>query len=340
MDILTETEKNIYSRQISLDEIGLTGQEKLKNASILIVGAGGLGCPVLQYLVAAGIGTVGIADGDTVAVSNIHRQILFGYSDIGKPKVEVAKAKLIDLNPLVKIHTIHENITESNVDLILNKYEIVVDCTDNFDTRYLLNDSCQKNNKTLVYASIYKYEGQITVFDFKQNHSLRTLFPQKPDNETIPTCHTLGVINTLPGIIGLFQANEVLKLILELGNVLIGKVLTFNILSMEMCILSYSNSVNNSSKVLFVSSEEFKEILVNELDLQLIDVQEKSDFLQLNVGGQNMPYSSFNLKDLSIGSPVYIICKSGNKSKIIAEKLSLANPSLEIYSVLGGVNGI
>lgn len=339
MQKLSEIEQKQYARQISLAEIGVLGQQKLKNASVLVVGAGGLGCPVLQYLAATGVGKIGIADGDIVEISNIPRQILYTIDDVGKQKTLAAKSKIENFNKSNQIIVFSNFITNDNVQSIINQFDIIVDCTDNFDTRYTLNDACEKEKKPLIFASIYKFEGQVTVFDFKNNHSLRTLFPNKPDQETIPTCTTLGVLNTLCGIIGLFQANEVLKLILEIGDSLVGKTLTFNSLTLAYFIFSYSNQSIKTKNIHLIDSQDFKELLFSNPNINLIDVREKHEFLQYNLGGINVPFSDFENQKTKISTqePIYLICKSGNKSKIIADKLAIKFPKLEIYSIVGNV---
>jgi len=222
-----------YSRQIILDEIGLLGQEKLAAAKVLVVGAGGLGCPVLQYLVAAGVGKIGIADGDVVSISNLHRQVLYSTKDVGKPKVECAKARLLAQNPEVKIDVYNEFISEENAAEIIAKYDIVVDGTDQIPVRYLWNDVCTTLAKPWVYGAIHKFEGQVSVFNFQGGPSYRDLFPEQPAVRSIPSCAENGVLGVLPGMIGLVQATEVLKIILGFGEVLSGKLWLFNAKTMK-----------------------------------------------------------------------------------------------------------
>ena len=204
-----------YNRHIILSEIGQAGQDKLSNAKVLVIGAGGLGCPVLQYLAAAGIGTIGIVDFDIVDISNLQRQVLFGTSSLGKNKAEAAKQRLEDLNNEISIIAYPEKLTHKNAIDLFNQYDIIVDGTDNFETRYLVNDACIITNKPLVFGAIYKFEGQVSVFNYQNGPSYRCLFPSPPKEGTVPNCSEIGVLGVLPGIIGSMQANEVLKIIIR-----------------------------------------------------------------------------------------------------------------------------
>src|SRR5690606_19253182 len=216
---------NRYSRHIILSEIGQAGQDKLLSAKVLVIGAGGLGCPVLQYLAAAGIGTLGIIDFDVVEISNLQRQVLFGTSSLGKNKAEAAKKHLEDLNPEISIMAYAEKLTYQNALELFKNYDIIVDGSDNFETRYLVNDACIITNKPLVFGAIYKFEGQVSVFNYQNGPSYRCLFPNPPQKDTVPNCSEIGVLGVLPGIIGSMQANEVLKIILGIGSTLSGKLL-------------------------------------------------------------------------------------------------------------------
>lgn len=207
---------NRYMKQIMLPEIGLNGQEKLRKAKVLVVGAGGLGCPVLQYLNAVGVGYLGGVDFDVVEESNLHRQILFSPMDIGRKKVDVILEKLRIQNPETKLVGHIEKLEKSNVSRIISAYDIVVDGSDNFNTRYLVNDACVALNKTLVYGSILGFEGQMAVFNYKGSKNLRHLFSQPPNVEDVPNCSQNGVLGTFPGIIGNLMAQEVIKVILNL----------------------------------------------------------------------------------------------------------------------------
>lgn len=219
---------NRYQRHITLKEVGESGQKKLAESSVLVVGAGGLGCPVLQYLTAAGIGKIGIVDGDFVNESNLQRQVLYKTKDIGQPKAACAAKALSELNPEIEIVTISGFITAQNAPDIIASYDIVVDGTDQIHTRYLLDDACWLLKKPLVYGAIHKFEGQVSVFNYQNGPTYRDLFPTPPKPENVPNCSETGVLGVLPGIIGNIQVNEVLKIILEYGDVLAGKLWLFN----------------------------------------------------------------------------------------------------------------
>lgn len=222
-----------YQRQISHPKIGVEGQLQLQHAKVLVVGAGGLGCPILQYLTAAGVGTMGIVDGDVVAKSNLPRQILFAESNVGKMKVEVAKEKLVEMNPSISVMTYPFYLDNINAFNVLHDWEVIVDATDDFATRYLLNDACVILKKPLVYGAIFGEEGQVAVFNLKINNSFsscyRDVFPLPPAQKEVPTCEELGVIGVLPGSIGMLQANEVIKIITGAENVLANKLLVFSL---------------------------------------------------------------------------------------------------------------
>ena len=224
---------NRYNRHIILSEIGQIGQDKLTNAKVLVVGAGGLGCPILQYLAAAGIGTLGVIDFDVVDESNLQRQILFGTSSLKQNKAIAAKKRLEDLNDTITINAYPYQLDYQNALDLLIQYDIVVDGSDNFETRYLVNDACIITNKPLVFGAIYKFEGQLAVFNYENGPSYRCLFPNPPKKDSVPNCSEIGVLGVLPGIIGTMQANEVLKIILSIGNTLSGKLFCFNALTLQ-----------------------------------------------------------------------------------------------------------
>ncbi|MBZ4041749.1 HesA/MoeB/ThiF family protein [Flavobacterium hibisci] len=227
-----------YNRQTILPEIGDEGQEKLKRARVLVIGAGGLGCPVLQYIATAGVGFIGIMDFDTIEIHNLHRQILYTESEIGQRKAIVALNMVSKLNPLIQAEAIAEKLTIENAAEIIQQYDIVVDGSDNFTTRYLVNDTCVDLNKPLVYGSILKFEGQVAVFNHNGSKNLRDLFPEMPDPKYVPNCNINGVLGTLPGIIGTMMAHETLKLILELPS-LKNELVLFNTLDWSFTKLNF-----------------------------------------------------------------------------------------------------
>lgn len=226
----THEEISRYSRHLIMPEVGMEGQKKLKNASILAVGAGGLGAPLTMYLAAAGIGRLGLVDFDTVDASNLQRQVLYSTADIGKPKLETAEARLKGINPHVNIELHHAHLTSANALEILKEYDIIIDGTDNFPTRYLINDACAILGKPNVYGSIFRFDGQVSVFDARRGPCYRCLYPQPPPPEVVPSCAEGGVLGVLPGIIGSLQALEAIKLIIGKGEPLIGRLIIFDAL--------------------------------------------------------------------------------------------------------------
>ncbi|GEN75412.1 HesA/MoeB/ThiF family protein [Chryseobacterium hagamense] len=234
-----------YSRHFSLAGFGKAGQEKLLKAKVLVIGAGGLGCPVLQYLAAAGIGTIGIVDHDRISLSNLQRQTLYSTEEVGKLKSVTAAERLRALNPEITITAYTEEVTVSNVWNLISGYDLVVDATDNFATRYLISDTCCLLQKPLVFGAVSQYEGQVAVFgpdDHGQYISYRDLFPEPPRPGEVQDCNVAGVLGVLPGMIGMMQANEVIKHIAGIGNGFNGKLLTFNMLTYETMVLELSKT--------------------------------------------------------------------------------------------------
>ncbi len=216
MSIFTKEELLRYNRQFMLPEVGLEGQEKIKKAKVLIVGAGGLGCPALQYLTAAGVGTIGIVDFDKIELHNLHRQILYTTQDVGKSKAETAAEKLKAHNLNVSFLVFNEMLNEENASKIISQFDIVVDGSDNFLTRYLVNDTCIALNKPVVYGTILKFDAQMSVFNYKGGKNLRDIYPEPPNPEDVPSCDQNGVLGVVPGILGVYMANAALQIILEL----------------------------------------------------------------------------------------------------------------------------
>jgi len=235
-----------YSRHYSLDEVGPEGQLNIANAKVLVIGAGGLGCPVLQYLTSAGVGTIGIVDSDFVSLSNLQRQILFNTSDIGELKVKCAVDKLQAINPEITFNQIPNLVTSLNAFELIADYDIVVDCTDQIHMRYLLSDVCAILSKPLVFGAIHKFEGQVSVFNYQDGPNYRDLYPNPPSPESVPNCNDVGVLGVLPGIIGVAQANEVLKIIVGYGEVLSGKLWMFNAKNNSSYTVSFSKREKNS----------------------------------------------------------------------------------------------
>ena len=325
---------NRYKRHIILSEIGLTGQEKLSNAKVLVVGAGGLGCPILQYLAGAGIGTLGIIDFDTVEESNLQRQVLFGTSSLGQNKAIAAKKRLEDLNSTIKIVAYPEKLTPQNTIELFENYDIIVDGSDNFATRYLINDASILTNKPMVFGAIHKFEGQVSVFNYENGPSYRCLFPKESKKNEVGNCSEIGVLGVLPGIIGTLQANEVLKIILGIGKVISGKLLYFNALTLETTtlkikkseqeILNVLNSKASFSKQFANASCDFKmqEISIKDIqfseNIQFIDVRETDELPKISViEVTSIPLSQLesSLDKINSSKQQIIFCQSGMRSK-------------------------
>ncbi len=232
-----------YHRQIILPEFGEEGQQKLFLAKVLVIGAGGLGCPALQYLTAAGIGTIGIVDDDTVALNNLHRQVLYSVNDIGLSKAERATKILQQLNPEIKIVAYNERLHNQNALTLFDEYDIIIDGTDNFSTRYMINDACVLLNKPLVYGAISQFEGQVSVFKNGKEDDVnyRDIFPDPPKEGEVLNCAEAGVLGVLPGIIGTMMANETIKLITGIGEPLVNQLFTYNALNNQVYQLSLSS---------------------------------------------------------------------------------------------------
>ena len=353
---LSSEEIKYYDRHIKLNEIGLKGQEKLKAAKILVVGAGGLGAPILQYLAAAGIGNITVVDGDKVEVSNLHRQVLFTTDDVGKFKAEVAVNRLKKQNPFVNFTVVTQYLDRLNVLELLKMVDIVVDGSDNFATRYLINDACVLLNKTLVYGAIHKFEGQVSVFNYQNGPTYRCLFPTPPAPEEMPNCSDIGVLGILPGLIGTLQATEVIKIILELGEILSGKLLQYNTLSMKQTVLGFGKT--EAAKVtdlltdyhLFCGElnleieDDYNEIsyetyLEDESDFELLDVRTTAEHQANNIGGINIWVNELasKMSTLPTGKPLLVYCSSGKRSKKAISILRTNGYQNEIFNLEDGI---
>jgi adenylyltransferase/sulfurtransferase len=335
---LTDKEKNRYSRHLLLDKVGESGQEKLKAAKVLVIGAGGLGCPVLQYLTAAGVGIIGIIDFDVVDETNLQRQVLFSISDVDVNKALAAKNKLEQLNQYVNFNIYQEKLTTQNALNLFEQYDIIVDGTDNFSTRYLVNDACVKTAKPLVYGAIYKFEGQVSVFNYQDGPSYRCLFPEAPENGSVPNCSEIGVIGVLPGLIGTQQANETIKLILGIGTPLSGKLVIHDALqgtqfsvnitrNEEQIILAnqidfdtydydYFCGLKQKEMENEINAKELQELITNEA-VQIIDVREEWEQPKVEaLNAINIPLQTIpnNLHKIDKNKKVVIYCQHGVRS--------------------------
>ncbi len=351
--MLSPEENKRYSRQMLLPEIGMDGQQKLKAAKVLVIGAGGLGCPVLQYLAAAGVGCIGIADGDTVEETNLQRQVLYALADVGKPKALVAAEKIALINSFITINVHNHFVTAGNALQLIEPYNIVVDGTDNFAARYLINDACVMLGKPLVFASLFKFEGQVSVFNYKDGPTYHCLFPVAPQADEAPNCAAIGVIATLPGIIGTIQANEVLKIILDAGNVLSGRLLVFDVLTMQTSFFSFKAVVANKqikqlpeendnacAAAVTITYSQLQQLLLQQ-KVQLIDVREPAEHAAGNIGGINIPMVALQnaLQQLSKQNTLVLYCASGMRSAKAAELL-LSDGFTNVYSLYKGLNNI
>ncbi len=341
--MLTKEEQKQYDRHLILNEVGVEGQLKLKQAKVLVIGAGGLGCPVLQYLTAAGVGAIGLIDDDVVSQSNLQRQILYTQNDINTPKVIAASKRLAALNPFIQFNAYHKKLTKENAIELFDKYDIIVDGSDNFSTRYLVNDAAVLTNKPLVYGAIFKFEGQVSVFNYNDGPTYRCLYPTPPKANEVPNCSQIGVIGVLPGVIGCLQANEVIKIICELGEVLSGKMVTYNLLTMQQMVLKFKRTDKADIKELEENYDVFcgislveNEITLNELNknkeaYNLLDVREDWERKQHHIGGQHIPLGELpqRFKEVGVVKDIVVYCKSGMRSakaiKFLKEQLNDTN---------------
>ncbi len=364
--MLSNEENIYYSRHLLLKEIGEQGQLKLKNARVLVIGAGGLGCPVLSYLTGAGVGHIGIIDADLVEKTNLHRQFLFGTSKIGQPKTEVVINHLKDLNPHISFTEHFLRLIPKNAIDIIKNYKIIVDATDNFPTRYLINDACVILDKPFVSGSIDRFQGQISVFNYadyagRKGPTYRCLFPLPPSPKTAPDCSQNGVLGVLPGIIGNLQASEVIKMITGTGNILNGKVLVVDTLrssfysiaikrnehAVEQAMKLKENIINFnydnfcqstlSDSIKQISSQELSKKLISRDTIQLIDIRENScsDYIEGSVNISMLEIDK-NINLIKRDVPVVIYCDLGINSLItikILTDLGFDN----IYNLTGGI---
>ena len=337
-----------YSRQIILPEIGITGQEKLKNSKVLMIGAGGLGCPVLQYLVAAGVGEIGIVDDDIVDISNLHRQILYGVNDVGGLKAVIAKEKLELLNPHTFITAYPLRFTSGNAEAICGAYDLVIDGSDNFETRYLVNDTCVALNKPLVFGSIFKFEGHVSVFNYQHGPDYRDVFPESPPADEVPNCAEIGVLGVLPGIIGVYMANEAIKIICGIGETLSGKLMTLSALDNSTSIFKIGKQQKEGKTADIgpiptipyeITMDQLNSWLNESVDeIYLVDVRETYEFEDYNIGGINIPLYEMKdrIEELPKNKKLIFCCKTGQRSKMAIQLLKLLYKG-EMYSLKNGL---
>lgn len=351
MTTLSIEEQKQYSRHLLVDEIGLSGQLLLKAAKVLVIGAGGLGCPVLQYLAAAGVGTLGIVDDDVVELSNLQRQILFTKNDRGKYKATTAAKRLQALNPFVSFEVYTERLTNENAIRLFENYDIVVDGTDNFSTRYLINDAAVLTYKPVVFGSIFKFTGQLSVLNYKNGPTYRCLFPTPPAPEKAANCSEVGVLGVLPGIIGCLQANEVLKIIVGKGKILSGMLLTFDALTMQQVLLPFEK--NHAILITSLSDDyqgfcgfqsernalnwpqfEVQSDLFNVLDVRTLLERQASCIPSIHI-----PLAELETRwhELPVDKKLIVYCKSGVRSQKALQILRKLAFQQELFTLKGGL---
>ena len=342
-------ENTRYNRQIILPEVGTSGQEKLQQAKVLIIGAGGLCSSILPYLAAAGIGEIGIIDDDTVDITNLQRQVIYKSSSVGKNKVLEAAAMALTLNPSLKINAIVEKLDAKNAISLFEQYDIIVDATDNLNTKYIINDACCVTNKPFVYGAVYKFEGQVSIFNYKNGPTYRCLFPEEAGNSR--NCNDAGVMGICVGIIGMFQANEVLKIILEMGDLLSGKLLVYNMLNNEQQKFEFSKTdVNTIDKLIFenryasdenltleiLASEALEQI--NNPEVVFLDVRNWDENPKIVIANSiQIPLNILEkeLWKLNVDTTFFAFCQSGIRSEKAVEIL-LKHNFKSVKSIVGG----
>ncbi len=364
---LSKEEVLRYSRHLIMPEVGMDGQLKLKQARVLCIGTGGLGAPLGLYLAAAGVGQIGLVDFDVVDSTNLQRQVLFGTSDVGRPKIEAAAARLRDLNPDIRIDAIEAKLTSENALELFRDYDIIVDGTDNFPTRYLVNDACVLLGKPNVYGSIFRFEGQITVFGYPDGPCYRCLYPEPPPPGLVPSCAEGGVLGVLPGIVGTIQAAETLKLIIGKGQPLIGRLLLFDALGMkfrelklrknpdcpvcgenrtltklidyaEFCGIRGEEAPTTVTNIPEITPRELKARLDKGDDVFILDVREPHEYQICNLHGHLIPLGELSRRVHELDSSKEIVahCRSGKRSAEAVDFLRKAG-FRKIWNLKGGI---
>jgi molybdopterin/thiamine biosynthesis adenylyltransferase/rhodanese-related sulfurtransferase len=354
-----------YTRQLSLPGFGMDGQAKLAKAKTLVIGAGGLGSPVIQYLAAAGVGTIGIVDGDNIELSNLHRQLLFTTGDISKAKALVAAEKVNKINPDIICHAFNYPVTNKNAFDLFRSYEIIIDCTDNFTARYLVSDACKLLNKPLVFAAVFQYEGQVAVFNVQDDKgakiTYRDLFPEPPSVLSAPDCNIAGVLGVLPGLIGIIQATEVIKLITGIGETLAGKLLNYDIRTHSNMIIELGVSPR-AEQLAPVSREIYeamdyewlcasadvnaigKEVLhtmLNDPATVAIDVRENGELPEAGFIHRKIPLSTFDtFPEMPDFRNIIVFCQSGTRSvkAAVMLKKKFGNDK-QVFQLSNGITG-
>ena len=367
-DFLSQDEKERYKKHLTLKEIGFKGQLKLKNSSVICIGAGGLGSSVLLYLAASGIGRIGIVDNDQVEKSNLQRQIIHETNTVGNLKINSAQERIKRLNPNIEVTTFNKRINSENVIEIIKDFDIVCDCSDNFGTRYLINDACLILNKALVFGSVQGFEGQISVFNLnKKSPNLRDLLPESPVKNNIPSCEEFGVVGVSTGLIGILQVNEIIKIILKKGEILDGKIMIFDLLNMNIKTLNLKsdklnkniknlsqfedfykdNECQDNIKIKKINAKEFNTLYKAKLNkILLIDVREEEEFNKCSIKGSiSIPINNLEqkshlefIKQESLVKEIFTLCQLGKRSEKASKilmKFKIPSKSIE-----GGIKKI
>ena len=363
---LTKDEVLRYSRHVILPEVGIEGQLKLKQARVLCLGAGGLGSPVALYLAAGGVGTLGIVDFDVVDLTNLQRQVLHGTGDVGRKKLDSAAERIAAINPNVNVRKFEVRLTSANAMEVLRDFDIVVDGTDNFPTRYLVNDACVLSGKTNVYGSIFRFEGQASVFATKAGPCYRCLYPEPPPPGMVPSCAEGGVLGILPGLVGMIQATETIKLILGVGEPLVGRLLLVDALSMRfrelklrknpdcpVCgdhptvtkLIDYDQfcGIRGEERAMTnmpeMTPEELKRRLDAGDDLFVLDVREPHEYQICNLGGHLIPLNDLpkRVSELDATREIVVHCKLGGRSAKAVDFLRQSGFG-KVHNLTGGIN--
>jgi adenylyltransferase/sulfurtransferase len=367
-DTLTNEEVLRYSRHLILPDVGIDGQRKLKAGRILLIGAGGLGSPLALYLAAAGVGTLGLVDFDVVEISNLHRQVLHGTKDVGRPKLESAVERIRDVNPHVHVEPYETRLTSTNALDIIRDYDVVIDGTDNFATRYLTNDACVLLGKPNVYGSIFRFEGQASVFALEEGPCYRCLFPEPPPPGLVPSCAEGGVLGVLPGLVGTIQATEGIKLILGVGEPLVGRLLLIDALSMrfrtvrlrkdpncpacgtheitelidydQFCGVAPEATVANTNQIPEITPSELAARLRRGDDIDLIDVREPHELNIAQIANVRLiPLGTLAeaLPTLDSSREAVVICRTGARSGRAVQQLRAAGFT-KVWNLAGGIH--
>ena len=361
-DFLSLDEKERYKKHLTLKEIGFKGQLKLKNSSVICIGAGGLGSSVLLYLAASGIGRIGIVDNDQVEKSNLQRQIIHETNTVGNLKINSAQERIKRFNPNIEVTTFNKRINSENVIEIIKDFDIICDCSDNFGTRYLINDACLILNKALVFGSVQGFEGQISVFNLnKKSPNLRDLLPESPVKNNIPSCEEFGVVGVSTGLIGILQVNEIIKIILNKGEILDGKIMIFDLLNMNIKTLNLKsdklnkniknlsqfedfykdNECQDNIKIKKINAQEFNTLYKAKFNkILLIDVREKEEFNKCSIKGSiSIPINNLEqkshlefIKQESLVKEIFTLCQLGKRSEKASKilmKFKISSTSIE-----------